>query len=108
MRERKKLGEILRDLQVLTDAEVERVLQAMRRRYDQCKFGQVAREMGLLREEHILAALAVQMQMFPGIADLSLNRLLDRLKAPEPLPAPGRGAGRPVVRPRKRLGALHS
>ena len=41
MRERKKLGQILRDLQVLTDAEVERVLQAMRRRDDFTKFGQV-------------------------------------------------------------------
>ena len=82
MRERKKLGEILRDLRVLTDAEVVRVLEAMRRRLDQNKFGQVARDMGLLRDEHILAALAVQMQMFPGIQDLSLKRLLDQLQQP--------------------------
>jgi hypothetical protein len=82
MYQRKRLGEILVDLQVLTTAEVERVLQAMRRRLDQTKFGQVARDMGLLREEHILAALAVQMELFPRIHDMSLNRLLDRLQAP--------------------------
>jgi hypothetical protein len=80
--ERKRLGEILVGLQVLTPAEVERVLEALRRRGDRPKFGQVAREMGLLREEHVLAALAVQMEMFPGIGDLSLRRLLDRLQAP--------------------------
>jgi len=89
MRERKKLGEILRDLRVLTDAEVVRVLEAMRRRLDQNKFGQVARDMGLLRDEHILAALAVQMQMFPGIQDLSLKRLLDHLQQPAPVPRLG-------------------
>ena len=82
MRERKKLGEILRDLQVLTDADIARVLEAVRRRRDQTKFGQVARDMGLLRDEHILAALAVQMQMFPGIQDWSLSRLLDCLQQP--------------------------
>jgi len=82
MYQRKRLGEILVDLQVLTTVEVERVLQAMRRRLDQTKFGQVARDMGLVREEHILAALAVQMELFPRIHDMSLNRLLDRLQAP--------------------------
>jgi hypothetical protein len=82
MQERKRLGEILIDLQVLTPAQVERVLQAMRRRRDLAKFGQVAKEMGLLREEHILAALAVQMQLFPGIGEMSLNRLLGTLAAP--------------------------
>src|SRR5436190_13583232 len=87
MRERKRLGDILVDLRVLTPAEVERILEAKRRRRGYVKFGQVAREMGLLREEHILAALAVQMEMFPGIADLSLPRLLDRLQDPAP-PAP--------------------
>lgn len=82
MYQRKRLGQILVDLQVLTTAEVERVLQAMRRRLDQTKFGQVARDMGLVREEHILAALAVQMELFPRIHDMSLSRLLDRLQAP--------------------------
>ncbi|MCI0464756.1 MAG: hypothetical protein L0Z62_48145 [Gemmataceae bacterium] len=93
MSERKKLGEILVELQVLTEAEVERVLIAQRRRRDHVKFGRMAREMGLLREEHILAALAVQMQMFPRIHEMSLNRLLDRLQQPAPLqPLPARGA----------------
>jgi hypothetical protein len=92
--ERKRLGEILVGLQVLTPAEVERVLEALRRRRDRSKFGQVGREMGLLREEHILAALAVQMEMFPGIGDLSLDRLLDRLQAPAPPTTPARGRPR--------------
>jgi hypothetical protein len=94
MPERKKLGEILVDLRVLTPAEVDRVLHALRRRGGNAKFGRVAREMGLLREEHILAALAVQMQMFPRIGELSLNRLLDRLQDPEaPLAPVGRRRG---------------
>ena len=61
MRDRKKLGEILVSLGVLSPHEVERILQAMRRHGDQAKFGQLARKMGLLHEEHFLAALAVQM-----------------------------------------------
>lgn len=93
MWERKKLGDILVDLQVLTPAVVERVLAAMTRRRDQAKFGQVARDMGLLREEHILAALAVQMELFPGIGDLSMTRLLGRLQ--DELPA-----SRPAARHR--------
>jgi hypothetical protein len=92
MLERNKLGSILVNLRVLTPAEVERVVQAMRRRRDQAKFGQVAKDMGLLREEHILAALAVQMQLFPGIQDLSLNRVLSRLQDPCPAPAVARTA----------------
>lgn len=95
MLERKRIGEILVDLQVMTTAEVERVLHAMHRRLDQSKFGQVARDMGLIREEHILCALAVQMDLFPGIRDMSLNRLLGRLQAsvtPLRLPRIRRGA----------------
>jgi hypothetical protein len=92
MVQRKKIGEILTDLQVLTPTEVDDVLCAMQRRRDHAKFGQVARDMGLLREEHILAALAVQMDIFPGIRNLSLNRLLDRLMEPVPTPP------RPIVR----------
>jgi hypothetical protein len=106
MGERKKLGEILRDLQVLTNAQVERVVEAMRRRRDLIKFGQVARDMGLLRDEHILAALAVQMEMFPGIQDLSLSRLLDRLQQPSPLFGPGRRS--PAERVRKGSGFANS
>lgn len=82
MVDRKRLGEILVELQVLTPAEVDRVLAALRRRDDFTKFGQVAREMGLLREEHILAALAVQMQLFPNAHDLSLPKLMGRLRDP--------------------------
>lgn len=82
MPDRKKLGEILVQLQVLTPEEVERVLYAMRKRGDHGKFGQVAREMNLLRDEHILAALAVQMQLFPNGHDMSLNKLMGRLRGP--------------------------
>ena len=82
MLDHKRIGEILVELQVLTPAEVERVLQALRRRGDQAKFGHVAREMRLLREEHVLAALAVQMQLFPNIQEMSLRKLMGRLRDP--------------------------
>lgn len=88
MYERKRIGEILADLGVLTPAEVERVVQALRRRPDISKFGQVAREMGLLREEHILAALAVQMELFPRIQEMSLKNLLGKLQTPPSRPLP--------------------
>lgn len=81
MNQRQRLGEILLALQVLTAGEIDCVVEAMRRRRDRRKFGEVARDMGLLREEHILAALAVQMEMFPGVRDLSMRGLLDRLEA---------------------------
>lgn len=80
--ESKRIGAILVELQVLTAAEVERVLLAMRRRGDRAKFGQVAREMRLLREEHILAALAVQMELFPRMAEMSLKRIFGKLSSP--------------------------
>jgi len=80
----RKLGEILVDLQVMDHAEVERVLEALRRRADRPKFGQMARAMGLVREEDILAALAVQMELFPGIAEWSLGRILKSLVASYP------------------------
>jgi hypothetical protein len=86
MRGRKKLGEILVDLQVLTPREVERVLEALRRRWQRQKFGQMARDMGLVREEEILAALAVQMQLFPGIQAMSLKKVLQALQAPSGSP----------------------
>lgn len=76
----RKFGEILMDLHVLSSRQVDLILEAMRRRRDRKKFGQVARDMGLLREEDILAALAVQMQLFPGVRDLSLPRILHRLQ----------------------------
>jgi hypothetical protein len=80
--ERKRLGEILVDLGVLTPQEVEDVTAAMRRRRDRMKFGRVARDLNLLQEEHILAALAVQMRMFPGIERLPLRRLISQLRQP--------------------------
>ena len=84
MRQQRKLGEILVDLKVLTHVEVERVLQALRRRLDRQKFGQVARDMGLIREEHIWAALAVQMELFQGVRELTMNQILRFLQSPDP------------------------
>lgn len=80
--EPRKIGEILIDLRVLTPEEVERVLSAMRRRRDNVKFGQLAREMKYLKEEHILAALAVQMELFPRVAHMSLQSILQKLSSP--------------------------
>jgi hypothetical protein len=82
MRGERKLGEILVELGILGERDVKRVLVALRRRHDNTKFGEMARALGLLREEHILAALAVQLRLFPGIQDLSMNRLLDTLQRP--------------------------
>jgi hypothetical protein len=79
MGNRKKLGEILVDLKVLSPADVERVLSALCRRIDRQKFGEVARNMGLVTEEHILAALAVQMGLFRGIENWTLEDILTRL-----------------------------
>jgi hypothetical protein len=78
----RKLGEILVALKVIHPLDVERVLEAMRRQRRQQKFGQTARAMGLVSEEHILAALAVQMNLFPGIERLSLEQVLSCLQAP--------------------------
>jgi hypothetical protein len=79
MSRRKKLGEILVDLKVLTHADVERVLKALDRRFDRQKFGEVARNMGLVTEEQVLAALAVQMGLFRGIENWTLQEILNRL-----------------------------
>ena len=80
--EPKRIGEILVGLKVLTHFDVERVLEASRKRHRKLKFGQMARGMGLVSEEHILAALAVQMNLFPGIDRLSLPQVLSYLHAP--------------------------
>lgn len=77
----RKIGEILVGLKVLSYADIERVLQAMQRRHRRQKFGQMARDMGLLGEEHILAALAVQMHLWPGIEHLTLRQILCELQA---------------------------
>jgi hypothetical protein len=79
-----KLGEILVRLRVLRGHQVEQVLAAMRRCVRRQKFGQTARAMGLVSEEHILAALAVQMKLFPGIERLTLPQLLEQLHAAGP------------------------
>ncbi len=83
MARQRKLGEILVDLKVLTEADVQRVLAAVQRRGQRKKFGEMAVEMGLAREEHVLAALAVQMELFPGIGRLSLNEILRQLQTPQ-------------------------
>ena len=80
MAEARKLGQILVDLKLLQHWQVERVLDALKRRPRQ-KFGQMAKDMGLVREEHILAALAVQMNLFPGINRMNLRQILDYLQS---------------------------
>ncbi len=86
--DRKKIGEILVDLKVLAPWDVERVLIALRRRGGLGKFGQVARDMGLIRDEHILAALAVQLELIPGGDDLRMSGLLRCLTDPAAPPPP--------------------
>ncbi len=95
MLDRKRIGDILVELQVLTATEVDAVLYALRQRGDQTKFGQVARDMGLVRDEHILAALSVQMQLFPNVQTMSLRRLLGRLREPMGAPEPPARRGLP-------------
>jgi hypothetical protein len=83
-RAHRKIGEILVDLGVLKGVDVGRVLDALTRRLDRQKFGQMAQTMGLVREEHILAALAVQMDLFPGIDRMSISQILSTLQEPKP------------------------
>lgn len=85
--ERKRIGEILVDLKALDKGDIERVLQALRRRGGQGKFGQVARDMGLIREEHILAAIAVQLQLVPALRNQRMSGLLRRLSKPHNAPS---------------------
>jgi hypothetical protein len=85
MSDRKKLGEILVQLKVLHPLDVDRVLECLQRRPRPPKFGHMARDMGLVSEEEILAALAVQMNLFPGIDRLSLQQILNYLHS---TPAP--------------------
>jgi len=84
MRRRKRLGEILVDLEVLTPAALDSVLKGLQRRLERQKFGQMARAMGLVREEEILAALAVQMNLFPGVQALTLEQILRSLGTMSP------------------------
>ena len=79
-----KLGEILVRLRVLNRIDLDRVMEALRRSERRQKFGQVARAMGLVTEEHILAALAVQMNLFPGVQRMTLQQILEYLHADSP------------------------
>jgi hypothetical protein len=92
--EPKRIGEILVDLHVLEPSDIERVLAALRRRGGRAKFGHVAKDMGLVREEHILAALAVQLQLIPGASDLTLAHLLKCLADPATPPPRARSPER--------------
>ncbi len=83
MQDRQKIGEILVQLKVMSRLDVDRVLEAMQRRRRRLKFGQTAHDMGLLDEEHILAALAVQMKLAPGIDRFSLGQVLEFLQTAE-------------------------
>jgi hypothetical protein len=79
--ESKKIGEILINLKVLSHFDVDRVLEAQQKRQRKVKFGQLARAMGLIAEDHILAAMAVQMQLLPGIERMSLAQILQHLQS---------------------------
>jgi len=89
LRDRQKIGEILTNLKVLKEPDVKRILEACQRRPDRKKFGQMGLALGLLREEQILAALAVQMDLFPGIGRLSLEKILQLMQEPNPVPPLG-------------------
>jgi hypothetical protein len=39
--------------------------------------------MGLVNEEHILAALTVQMNLFPGVQEMTLQQILEYLQTAE-------------------------
>jgi hypothetical protein len=81
MQTRPKLGEILVRLKVLSPTDVTRVLEATTLRSRRAKFGQTARDMGLVTEEAILAALAVQMELLPGLDRLTLPQLFQALES---------------------------
>ena len=83
MKPRPKIGEILGRLRVLSPFDVTRILEARDRRSRRAKFGQTARDMGLVTEEQILAALAVQMDLIPGIDRLTLPQILRALETAE-------------------------
>lgn len=83
MNTEQKLGEILLRLKVLNRVDFDRVLETLRRSGRRQKFGQAARAMGLVAEEHILAALAVQMKLFPGIEQMTLEEILEYLQTAE-------------------------
>lgn len=83
MHTEQKIGEILLRLKVINRFDFERVMETLRRSERRQKFGQVARAMGLISEEHILAALAVQMKLFPGVELMTLDQILEYLQTVE-------------------------
>jgi hypothetical protein len=83
MNTEQKFGEILMRLKVLNRIDRDRVLETLRRSTRRQRFGQVARAMGLVTEEHILAALAVQMNLFQGIQWMTLEQILEYLQTAE-------------------------
>lgn len=78
-----KLGEILLRLKVLNRIDRDRILETLKRGGRRQKFGQTARAMGLVNEEHIFAALAVQMKLIPGIEWMTLDQILEYLQTAE-------------------------
>ena len=80
MHTEQKLGEILVRLKVINRIDFDRVIETLRRSERRQKFGQVARAMGLVTEEHILAALAVQTKLFPGVERMTLDQILEYLQ----------------------------
>jgi hypothetical protein len=80
----KRLGEILVDLGVITTPEAERVATAQSRRGDPVKFGKLAKDLGMVSDEQILAALAVQMGIVPLHLQQSIRKVLGDLRGPAP------------------------
>ncbi len=83
MQAEQKLGEILVRLKAISRSDFQRVMETLHRGGRRQKFGQTARAMGLVEEEHILAALAVQMDLFPGIQKMTLPQILEYLHTTE-------------------------
>ena len=64
--------------------EAERVATAQSRRGDPVKFGNLAKDLGMVGDEQILAALAVQMGIVPLNLQRSIRKVLGDLKGPGP------------------------
>jgi hypothetical protein len=79
MQKRALLGEILVRLRAISSSDIPRILDAQRRRSGRAKFGETARAMGLISAEHIIAALAVQMDLLPDIGRMTLPEILQAL-----------------------------
>lgn len=80
----KRLGEILVDLGVITRAEAEFVAAAQSRRGDTVKFGKLAKDLGLVTAEQVLAALAVQLELVPANLQRSIHKVIGDLRGPGP------------------------